>query len=117
MKSILPSTTRRRSNACNQPLGGGHATQGRRTENYKSLSGKADRWQTLWLSGYETTGAIELETGTPVVAVKIFPVAGDPEFTEPIVIMLALENLENFIKAIRIAEAGFHSDAHNGGRA
>jgi hypothetical protein len=71
----------------------------------------------LWPSGYETTGAVELETGTPVVAVKIYPMAGDAEFTEPIVIMLAVENLENFIKAIRIAQAGLHPDIHNGGTA
>ena len=79
--------------------------------------GKPITGKLLWLSGYETTGAIELETGTPVVAVKIFPIAGDVEFTEPIVIMLAVENLENFIKAIRIAEAGLHPDVRNGGTA
>jgi hypothetical protein len=79
--------------------------------------GKPIAGKLLWLSGYETTGAIELETGTLVVAVKIFPMAGDAEFTEPIVIMLAVENLENFIKAIRIAEAGLHPDVLNGGSA
>lgn len=79
--------------------------------------GKPIAGKLLWLSGYETTGAIELETGTPVVAVKIFPIAGDAEFTEPIVIMLAVENLENFIKAIRIAEAGLYPNTPNGGNA
>jgi hypothetical protein len=79
--------------------------------------GKPIAGKLLWLSGYETTGAVELETGTPVVAVKIFPIAGDAEFTEPIVIMLAVEDLENFIKAIRIAEAGLHADVRNGGTA
>jgi hypothetical protein len=79
--------------------------------------GKPIAGKLLWLSGYETTGAVELETGTAVVAVKIFPIAGDAEFTEPIVIMLAVEDLENFIKAIRIAEAGLHPDVRNGGTA
>jgi len=79
--------------------------------------GKPIAGKLLWLSGYETTGAIELETGTPVVAVKIFPIAGDAEFTEPIVIMLAVENLENFIKAIRIAEAALLPDCRKGGTA
>jgi hypothetical protein len=77
--------------------------------------GKPIAGKLLWPSGYETTGAVELETGTPVVAVKIFPIAGDAEFAEPIVIMLAVENLENFIKAIRIAEAGLHPDVRKGG--
>jgi len=79
--------------------------------------GKPIAGKLLWPFGYETTGAIELETGTPVVAVKIFPIAGDAEFTEPIVIMLAVENLENFIKAIRIAEAGLHQQFLSGGTA
>ncbi len=78
----------------------------------KPISGKL-----LWPSGYETTGAVELETGTPVVAVKIYPITGDAEFTEPIVIMFAVENLETFIKAIRIAEAGLHQDVRTGGTA
>ncbi len=68
-------------------------------------------------SGYETSGAVELETGTPIIAVKLFPVAGNPEFTEPIVLMLAVQNIENFFKAIRIAEAGLHGAVRNSGSA
>ena len=79
--------------------------------------GKPIAGKLLWLSGYETTGAIELETGTPVVAVKIFPIAGDAEFTEPIVIMLAVQDIENFFRAIRIAEAGLHPSLRDGGTA
>jgi len=79
--------------------------------------GKPIAGKLLWPSGYETIGAVELETGTPVVAVKIYPMAGDAEFTGPIVIMLAVENLENFIKAIRIAQAGLHPAVREGGSA
>jgi len=79
--------------------------------------GKPITGKLLWLSGYETTGAIELETGTPVVAVKIHPIAGDAEFTEPIVIMLAVQDIENFFKAIRIAEAGLHRSVRDRGTA
>ena len=79
--------------------------------------GKPIAGKILWPSGYETTGAVELETGTPVVAVKLYPITGDAAFTEPIVIMLAVKDLENFIKAIRIAEAGLNPDVRNGGTA
>lgn len=71
----------------------------------------------FWLYGYETVGAVELETGASVVAVKLYPGPANPDFKEPLVIMLALENIENFIKAIRIAQAGMHTDARNGGAA
>lgn len=63
----------------------------------------------FWLHGYETVGAVELETGTEIVAVKLFPGAANPEFKEPLVIMLAVQDIETFFKAIRIAEAGLHS--------
>lgn len=79
--------------------------------------GKPIAGKLLWLSGYETTGAIELETGTPVVAVKIIPIAGDAEFTEPIVIMLAVQDIEDFFKAIRIAQSGLHPAIRDGGSA
>ncbi len=71
----------------------------------------------FWLHGYETVGAVELETGTAIVAVKLYPGAGNPEFKEPIVIMLAVQDIENFFKAIRIAEAGLHSNVRGGGTA
>ncbi len=57
----------------------------------------------FWLHGYETVGAVELATGTSIVAVKLYPGDGNPEFKEPIVIMLAVQDIENFFKAIRIA--------------
>jgi hypothetical protein len=79
--------------------------------------GKPIAGKLLWLSGYETTGAIELETGMPVVAIKIFPIAGDADFTEPIVIMLAVQDIETFFRAIRIAEAGLHPSVRDGGTA
>ena len=54
----------------------------------------------FWLHGYETVGAVELATGTSIVAVKLYPGAGNPEFKEPLVIMLAVQDIENFFKAI-----------------
>ena len=66
---------------------------------------------------YETIGAVELETHASAVVIKLHPAAGDPDFKEPVVILLHLENLENFIKAIRIAEAGLHPAVRKGGTA
>jgi hypothetical protein len=71
----------------------------------------------LWLYGYETIGGVELDTGTPLVAVRLLPGTANPDFKEPIVVMLAVSDIENFIKAIRIAEAGLHPGALKGGTA
>ena len=71
----------------------------------------------FWLHGYETVGAVELETGAAIVAVKLYPGAGNPEFKEPIIIMLAVQDIETFFKAIRIAEAGLNQGVSNGGTA
>lgn len=68
-------------------------------------------------SAYETVGVFELETGASAVVIKLYPVAGDPDFKEPVVVLLHLENLEPFIRAIRIAEAGLHPDVRKGGSA
>jgi hypothetical protein len=71
----------------------------------------------FWLHAYETVGAIELETGAAIVAVKLYPGAGNMEFKEPLVIMLAVQDIEKFFKAIRIAEAGLPQDVRTGGSA
>jgi len=71
----------------------------------------------FWLHGYETVGAVELETGVSVVAVKLYPGAGNPDFKEAIIIMLAVQDIDNFFKAIRIAEAGLYPNIRNGGTA
>jgi hypothetical protein len=55
---------------------------------------------------YETVGAMSLDTDGSAVAIKFFPRAGDKEFTEPLVVLLTEENIENFIRAIRIAQGG-----------
>jgi len=60
---------------------------------------------------YETVGAVELETGASAVVIKLYPAADDADFKEPVVVLLHLENLEPFIRAIRIAEAGLHPDS------
>ncbi len=64
---------------------------------------------------YETVGAVELETGASAVVIKLYPAADDADFKEPGVVLLHLENLVPFIRAIRIAEAGLHPDVRNGG--
>ena len=66
---------------------------------------------------FETLGAVEAETHAAAVVIKLHPATGDPDFKEPVVILLHLENLENFIKAIRIAEAGLHPVVREGGSA
>jgi hypothetical protein len=86
------------------------------TNTNRSL-GKPIAGKFLWLAGYETTGAIELETGTPVVAVKIIPMAGVAEFTEPIIIILAVQDIDDFFKAIRIAESRINLHVRKGGTA
>jgi len=65
--------------------------------------------------GYETIGVFLLDTALPCVAIKLYPVAGDPEFKEPLVVALAEENIDDFIRAVRIAQAGIASDALKGG--
>jgi hypothetical protein len=77
--------------------------------------GKAITGKQLWLHGYETVGAFELETGTALVAVKLLPGPGSPDFTEPVIVMLAVQDIDDFFKAIRIAEAGLHPDVRQGG--
>ena len=64
---------------------------------------------------YETLGAIELATQACAVVIKLNPATGDPDFKEPFVVLLRLDDLESFIKAIRIAEAGLHPAVRNGG--
>ena len=71
----------------------------------------------IWLYGYETIAGIELETGTPIVAVKFFPGPSNPDFKEPVIVMLAERDIENFLKAIRIAQAGLHPSISEGGTA
>lgn len=71
----------------------------------------------LWLYGYETIGGVELETGIPIVAVKLFPGAANPDFKEPIIVMVAVADIDNLVKAIRISEAGLHLDVLKGGTA
>ena len=64
---------------------------------------------------FETVGAISLDTGAVAVAIKLFPTAGDPDFKEPVVVLLSEENVENFIRAIRIALGGVAADVRKGG--
>lgn len=64
---------------------------------------------------FETLGTIDLQTGAVFIAIKLFPTAADTDFKEPFVVMLRDENVENFVKAIRIAQAGVPLNCRNGG--
>ena len=64
---------------------------------------------------FETVGAIRLDTGVVAVAIKLFPMAGDPDFKEPVVVLISEENVEVFIRAIRIALGGVAADVRKGG--
>jgi hypothetical protein len=65
---------------------------------------------------YETIGAVEFCTGAAGVAIAIYPNADDPDFKEPVVLLLTLENLDPFIRAIRIAEANIDPNMLSGGK-
>ena len=64
---------------------------------------------------FETVGAISLDTGVVAVAIKFFPTVADPDFREPVVVLLSEENVEAFIRAIRIALGGVAADVRKGG--
>jgi hypothetical protein len=76
----------------------------------QEISGKLFRPHT-----FETVGAISLDTGAVAVAIKLFPMAGDPDFKEPVVVLISEENVEVFIRAIRIALGGVAADVRKGG--
>ena len=76
----------------------------------QEISGKLFRPHT-----FETVGAISLDTGAVAVAIKLFPMAGDPDFKEPVVVLISEENVEVFIRAIRIALGGIAADVRKGG--
>ena len=64
---------------------------------------------------FETSVVISLETGVYAVAIKLFPAAADPDFKEPVVVLLSEENVEAFIRAIRISLGGVAADVRKGG--
>jgi hypothetical protein len=66
---------------------------------------------------FEAVIAISLDTGVFAVAITIFPTAADPEFKEPVIILLAEEDVDPFIRAIRIAQAGTPLDVRKGASA
>jgi hypothetical protein len=57
---------------------------------------------------YEAVSVLSLDTGVFALALTIFPTAGDPEFKEPVVVLLSEDSVERFIRAIRLAQAGTH---------
>jgi hypothetical protein len=57
---------------------------------------------------FESVSALTLDTSVFAIAITIFPAAGDPEFKEPVVILLSEDSVERFIKTIRLAQAGAH---------
>jgi hypothetical protein len=55
---------------------------------------------------FESVSALSLDTGVFAIAITIFPAADDPEFKEPVVILVSEDNVERFIRTIRLAQAG-----------
>jgi hypothetical protein len=55
---------------------------------------------------FETVSALSLDTGVFAIAITIFPTVDDPEFKDPVVILVSEDNVERFITAIRLAQAG-----------
>jgi hypothetical protein len=63
---------------------------------------------------FEAVVTFSLDTGVFALAVTIFPIAEDPEFKEPVVILLPEANVESFIRAIRIAQADVPLEVRKG---
>jgi hypothetical protein len=55
---------------------------------------------------YEAVSVLSLDTSVFAIAITIFPATDDPEFKEPVVILISEDNVERFIRAIRLAQAG-----------
>ncbi len=70
--------------------------------------GQEIRGKLLRPHAFETVSALSLDTGVFAIAITIFPAADDPEFKEPVVILVSEDNIERFITAIRLAQAGAH---------
>jgi len=78
------------------------------------MIGKPVEGKLLRPDAYATVGIL-LDASLRCVAMKFYPVAGDAEFKEPVVVALAEEDVDSFIRAVRIAHAGLASDALKGG--
>jgi hypothetical protein len=65
-------------------------------------------------SAFETSVVVSLETGVYAVAIKLFPNVGDPHYSEPVVVLVSDADIENFIRAIRIAQAASPADLRQG---
>jgi hypothetical protein len=66
---------------------------------------------------FEAALAISLDRGVFAVAITIVPAAEDPEFKEPVVILLPEANVDSFIRAIRIVQADTPLDTRKGASA
>jgi hypothetical protein len=55
---------------------------------------------------FESVSTLSLDTNVFAIAITIFPATDDPEFKEPVVILISEDNVELFIPTIRLAQAG-----------
>jgi hypothetical protein len=78
----------------------------------KEVEGKVFR-----LDGFEMISAFDGATQDIGVAVKLIPAAADPDFKEPVVLVVPGGVIELFIKGLRAAQADTPEAARKGGTA
>ncbi len=65
--------------------------------------------------GWETVGACVLGSASEfTLAITLHPQAGDANFSEPVVVIFPLDDIEKFIEAIRITHANIASMRKDG---
>ena len=69
--------------------------------------GPGDKVEGLFLrpDKIRTLGVVDPVSGDHSIGIIITPHAGDPEFPEPVTLLLPFEKLEYFVKLLRTAEA------------
>lgn len=76
----------------------------------KDLVGKI-----LRLYGWEAVGACELGSAAEfTLAFTFHPRAGDADFSEPVVVIFPLDDIEKFIEGIRVVQASIASVRKDG---
>ena len=64
---------------------------------------------------FEAIALIDHATAGQAIAIKAIPAAGDPTFTEPVIFLVQISDLDTFIEIVRKAERLFPN--FDGGRA
>lgn len=76
----------------------------------KSVEGKLMRPY-----AFETIGVFLLDKALYCVAIKFYPVAGDAVFKEPLIVAIAEQDIDDFIRAVRLVQNGRAAEARKGG--